>query len=188
LPTAKRKAIDGLVMGKVIRVTLSFRQRFWEALRPAHSYGSGTLEAMSFLFSQDDYFPTWWTQMPSKVPLLTGWSPAQCAERVSGQGSAFAVHQSLKSLSGLLRVSFGELERLLADAYVHDWQSDPFSGGAYSYARAGAAHAPEELAAAVENTLFFAGEAAEISGHNGTVHGAVASGRRAARQLLAVRF
>jgi monoamine oxidase len=143
---------------------------------------------MSFLFSQDEYFPTWWTQMPSKVPLLTGWSPAHSAERVSGQGSAFAVHQSLKSLSGLLRVSLKELETLLADAYVHDWQSDPFSRGAYSYARAGEARAPEELAAAVENTLFFAGEAADISGHNGTVHGAIASGRRAARQLLEVRF
>jgi monoamine oxidase len=188
LPPAKLKAIDGLVMGKVIRVTLSFRQRFWESLRPSHCDRSSTLEAMSFLFSQDEYFPTWWTQMPSKVPLLTGWSPAHSAERVSGQGSAFAVHESLKSLSGLLRVSLRELETLLADAYVHDWQSDPFSRGAYSYARAGEARAPEELAAAVENTLFFAGEAADISGHNGTVHGAIASGRRAARKLLEVRF
>jgi len=188
LPPAKQKAIAGLVMGKAIRVTLSFRQRFWESLRPCHSDRSRTLEAMSFLFSQDDYFPTWWTQMPSKAALLTGWSPAHSAERVSGQGSAFAVHQSLKSLSGLLRVSRRELETLLADAYVHDWQSDPFSRGAYSCARAGQAGAPEELAAAVENTLFFAGEAADISGHNGTVHGAIASGRLAARQLLEVRF
>jgi len=188
LPSPKQKAIDSLVMGKVIRVTLSFRQRFWEALRPSHPSRSGTLEAMSFLFSQDDYFPTWWTQMPNKVPLLTGWSPADCAERVSGQGSAFTVHQSLKSLSGLLRVSWRELETLLSDAYVHDWQRDPFSCGAYSYARAGEDKAPEELAAAVENTLFFAGEAADLSAHNGTVHGAIASGRRAARQLLEVRF
>jgi len=188
LPPAKLKAMDGLVMGKVIRVTLSFRQRFWESLRASQPYQSRTLEAMSFLFSQDEYFPTWWTQMPSKVPLLTGWSPAHSAERVSGQGSAFAVHQSLKSLSGLLPVSLRELETLLADAYVHDWQSDPFSRGAYSYARAGEARASEELAAAVENTLFFAGEAADISGHNGTVDGAIASGRRAARQLLEVRF
>jgi len=188
LPPAKQRAIRGLVMGKVVRVTLSFRERFWQALRPAHPHRSSTLETMSFLFSEDDYFPTWWTQMPSQVPLLTGWSPAHCAERVSGQGSAFTVHQSLKTLSRLLQVSLGELEALLADAYVHDWQNDPFSRGAYSYACAGADGAQQGLAAPLENTVFFAGEAADISGHNGTVHGAIASGRRAARQLLEVRL
>jgi monoamine oxidase len=36
----------------------------------------------------------------------------------------------------------------------------------------------------VENTLFFAGEATEIKGHGGTVHGAIATGRRAAAQVL----
>jgi monoamine oxidase len=186
LPAAKQKAIDGLMMGKVIRVTLSFRQRFWENLRPL-DHSPRTLEAMSFLFSQDDYFPTWWTQMPNPVPLLTGWSPAHCAERVSGRGTPFTVHRSLETLSRLLRVSRVELETLLADAYVHDWQADPFSGGAYSYACAGQNLAPEELGAPVEKTLFFAGEAADISGHNGTVHGAIRSGRRAAAELLSVR-
>jgi hypothetical protein len=183
LPPAKRKALDGLMMGKAIRVTLSFRERFWEKLGPS----SSTLETMSFLFSEDDYFPTWWTQMPNKVPLLTGWSPAECAERVSGKSAAFTVHRSLKTLSRLLRVSLGELETLLVDAYVHDWQSDPFSRGAYSYPRAGQDLAQQELAAPVEDTLFFAGEAVDISGHNGTVHGAMRSGRRAARELLSLQ-
>jgi len=31
--------------------------------------------------------------------------------------------------------------------------------------------------------LFFAGEATDIGGHNGTVHGAIASGRRAATEI-----
>jgi len=187
LPAAKQKAIDGLMMGKVIRVTLSFRQRFWENLHPALGPPSRTLEAMSFLFSEDGYFPTWWTQMPSQVPLLAAWSAADCAERLSGQSPAFTVHRSLETLSRLLGVSLGELETLMVEAYVHDWQSDPFSRGAYSYARAGHDLAQQELAAPVEETLFFAGEAADISGQNGTVHGAMRSGRRAARQLLELR-
>ena len=37
----------------------------------------------------------------------------------------------------------------------------------------------------VEKTLFFAGEATDITGHNGTVHGAIASGRRAASRDIA---
>jgi len=40
-------------------------------------------------------------------------------------------------------------------------------------------------AIAVENTLFFAGEATDATGHNGTVHGAIASGRRVVREILA---
>ena len=41
-------------------------------------------------------------------------------------------------------------------------------------------------AAPVEETLYFAGEGTETEGHPATVHGAIASGRRAARQILGV--
>jgi len=72
----------------------------------------------------------------------------------------------------------------LENAYLHDWQSDPFSRGAYSYGKAGANRALQILSRSLENTLFFAGEATDTTGHNGTVHGAMASGYRAARQVL----
>ena len=42
----------------------------------------------------------------------------------------------------------------------------------------------EALARPIDNTLFFAGEATDVSGHNGTVHGAIASGNRAAAEIL----
>jgi monoamine oxidase len=42
----------------------------------------------------------------------------------------------------------------------------------------------QTLSAPLDNTLFFAGEATDISGHNGTVHGAIASGKRAAAEVL----
>ena len=44
--------------------------------------------------------------------------------------------------------------------------------------------AQQALGAPVANVLFFAGEATDISGHNGTVHGAIASGYRAAEEIL----
>jgi monoamine oxidase len=68
---------------------------------------------------------------------------------------------------------------------VHDWQADPYSSGAYSYIATGGMGAPQALADAIEGTLFFAGEAANKEGHNGTVHGAIGSGKRAAREVLA---
>jgi hypothetical protein len=71
-------------------------------------------------------------------------------------------------------------------AWTHDWQNDPYSRGAYSYQIVGGATAPAALARPLEGTLFFAGEATETSGATGTVHGAIASGKRAAAQVLRV--
>ena len=64
---------------------------------------------------------------------------------------------------------------------------DDFSRGAYSYVCTGGAGAPHRLAEPVDDTLFFAGEATDVSGHLGTVHGAIASGRRAADEIVASR-
>ena len=180
LPGEKQDAIRNVVMGKVIRVTLRFRERFWADL-PRGS--SKTMDKMSFLLSEDDWFPTWWTYSPKKLPLLVGWAPFQSAERLSGRNEAFVTEQAIRSLHRLLGMSVQELDALLEHAYVHDWQSDPFSRGAYSYGKAGAEDAQQALAAPVENTLFFAGEATDTAGHNGTVHGAIASGRRAAAEI-----
>src|SRR5262249_2217137 len=76
-----------------------------------------------------------------------------------------------------------KLSRLLVATHEHDWNSDPFSRGAYSYQAVGGSSAPARLAEPVAGTLFFAGEATERD-ENGTVPGAIASGRREARRLL----
>jgi monoamine oxidase len=122
--------------------------------------------------------------MPEKRPIITGWAPFRCAERLSGQSQSFVIERSLLSLGGMLGVGLAELQDMLEGAYFHDWQTDPFSLGAYSYGKVGANRAQKVLAAPVDNTLFFAGEATDTTGHNGTVHGAIASGQRAARQIL----
>jgi monoamine oxidase len=49
----------------------------------------------------------------------------------------------------------------------------------------GGAGAGERLAEPVGGTLFFAGEHTAAGGHHATVHGAIASGRRAAERVLA---
>ncbi|MGE5204813.1 MAG: FAD-dependent oxidoreductase [Chlamydiota bacterium] len=65
-----------------------------------------------------------------------------------------------------------------------DWQADPFCRGAYSYVSVGAAeNAQHSLAAPLAGTLDFAGDATDCHGHHATVHGAMASGYRAAKQI-----
>jgi monoamine oxidase len=183
LPLRKRKALETLLMGKVIRVTLRFRTRFWDTIRPEKN-NSKTLSRMNYLFTQDEWFPSWWTRMPDKSPIITGWAPARSAERLSGKSRSFVVERALHSLAAALKTRRSRLESLLDDAYFHDWQDDRFSCGAYSYGAVGSDGAQRDLGSSIENTLFFAGEATDTTGHNGTVHGAIASGHRAASQIL----
>jgi monoamine oxidase len=184
LPPEKMQAMDKLEMGKVIRVVLQFRERFWEKIQPT---GKRTLTDMSFLFSDDELIPTWWTTNPEKHPLITGWAPFVAAERLSGHDISFVKQKAVERLGGVFGIDEEALASLLVDAYCHDWQSDPFSRGAYSYGKVGCDGAQQALGAPLNGTLFFAGEATDVTGNNGTVHGAIASGERAARQILQTR-
>jgi monoamine oxidase len=195
LPAEKQTALGKLAMGKVVRVTLCFRERFWASkdhvartLLSAKETGSAQkdLSNLSFLFSRDPLFPTWWTQMPERVPIITGWAPAHSAESLGGMSEGRIVDKALDTLSALLRVEKSIVQSQLISAYFHDWDSDPFSRGAYSYVKAGGEGCQKTLGAPIANTLFFAGEATDITGHNGTVQGAIASGKRAAREILAL--
>ncbi len=183
LPGEKMEAQEKLEMGKVIRITMRFRERFWGDISPSGKRNL-KLSELGFLFSDNDWFPTWWTTMPQKLPIITGGVPFRSAERLSRQTREFVVQTSLMVLGGLLGCDPGKLQELLEEAYFHDWQSDPFSRGAYSYGKVGSDGAQQALASPIENTLFFAGEATDVTGNNGTVHGAIASGYRAAGEIL----
>jgi hypothetical protein len=63
-----------------------------------------------------------------------------------------------------------------------------FHAGAHSYGAVGFDGAQGDLASPLENTLFFAGEATDTTGHNGTVHGAIASHHAASQILRRLRW
>jgi len=184
LPAQKHDALSRLMMGKALRVTLRFRERSWENIHPANC--KDPLANLGFLFSEDERFPTWWTHGPQAASIVTGWAPAHYAEKLSGESEFVLLNESLESLSLSLifRVDKAELEKQVEAFYCHDWQTDPFSRGAYSYSGVGGEGAQAVLGAPVDDTLFFAGEATDVTGNNGTVHGAIASGKRAAQEIL----
>ncbi len=188
LPSSKQKALSKLAMGHVLRITLQFKERFWEKVHPhrndSNSPSDKTLSDLSFLFSDDQWFPTWWTKMPARLPIITGWAPFKCADKLSGHNSRFVVDKALTTLSRVMNFPKKSLADQLEAAYFHDWQSDSFSRGAYSYVKVGGKNGSGVLGKPVEQTLFFAGEATDTSGHTGTVHGAIASGKRAAKEIL----
>ncbi len=175
-PADALAAARSLAVGQVVRIVFRFREPFWERREG--------LESLCFLHSQHELFPTWWTSLPLRAPMLTAWSAGPNAARLDGRGRGDVIDCALAALSQLLGVPRAEIDAQYEGAHVHDWQRDPFACGAYSYVPAGAADAPEALGQPVDGTLFFAGEAVAPKGHGGTVHGAISSGRRAARALL----
>src|SRR5262249_49146558 len=92
--------------------------------------------------------------------------------------------EATAALSRILGVGRGELASQMTASFSHDWQGDSFSRGAYSYAAVGGLDAAQALAAPVADTLYFAGEATNSDGYNATVHGAIATGYRAAEEVL----
>ncbi len=105
----------------------------------------------------------------------------------SGQSHDEIMNHAIQALARIMEVSDGELRRQLISSFTHDWQTDPFSRGAYSYAAVGGLDAAQALAQPIAETLYFAGEATNSDGYNGTVHGAIASGLRAAQEILKSR-
>jgi len=173
----KRPALDGLVSGAVIKAALLFRTPFWEELDRARYRG------VSFFHSPEAAFPTVWTALPERAPLLIAWAGGPKAARLAGAAAPQIVRQAVTSLKSVFGARAGIEERLAA-AWVHHWQQDPFARGAYSYAAVGGHGARRALAGPLRDTLFFAGEAADYEGEHGTVAGALQSGERAAREVL----
>ncbi len=172
----KSSALRGIALGPVLKVLLRFRRSFWEDLQ------GGRFRDTGFLHSPHGAFPTFWTQLPARVPLLTAWTGGPRAARLRGSDSAAIIEAALTSLQEILD-SGPQLHEELIAAYVHDWQADPYAQGAYSYITVGGQDAPQALARPLHERLFFAGEATNRAAM-GTVEAALQSGKRAATEIL----
>ena len=105
------------------------------------------------------------------------------AGELATHGPAEVEELALRELSSALQLRRAKVEPLIESTYHHNWTTDRYSLGAYSYVGVGGTDAPKQMTRPVESTLFFAGEATDTE-NSGTVEGAIASGKRAARQIL----
>jgi monoamine oxidase len=171
-----------LVMGGVARVTLLFRERWWEEKINA-APKSASLDGLSFVYGEARDFPVCWTMHPAHLPAMVAWSGGPRVARLDGLPYEERAGRAVAAVAKNLGVTRRRLESLLEGSWTHDWGNDPFSRGAYSYPMVGGAHAAKELARPIEGTIWLAGEAADAEGRNGTVNGAIGSGRAAAESV-----
>jgi monoamine oxidase len=173
LPRDKQDAISSIVMGPVIKVVLDFRTPFWERVENARYRDAGFFQAA------DCELRTVWTRLPQRTPLLVAWGGGGAAQRLIEKGRD-PIDAALTTCGALFPSV--DVRGELRNAYYHDWQADPFACGAYSFLRVGGGNARNVLAQALQETLFFAGEAT-CSDDAGTVAGAFETGYRAAGEI-----
>ena len=95
----KQNAIEFLEMGAVIRVSLCFPTKFWEQ--------DSERAGLSFLFTDDPAFPTWWTSNPLPYPILTGWAAGNHALALKGKSQGEIIDLAVEALARILGNSLG---------------------------------------------------------------------------------
>ncbi|MBA3648058.1 MAG: FAD-dependent oxidoreductase [Chitinophagales bacterium] len=182
----KIKAARSIGYGSVIKILLQFRTIFWQEddfKKPAGK----NLKDMGFLFS-DATIPTWWTQLPLKSPLLTGWLAGPNSEKYKDSEDKIILDLAIDSLAFIFMANRDKIKDNLEGWQVANWLADPFSKGAYAYATLNTNKARKELVKPVKNTLFFAGEALYEGAEIGTAEAAFTSGLNVAEQVLKKRI
>ncbi len=172
-PTARRYdlATGGMRMGNVCRFTMLFKRRLWP-------------EKMSFVMTPELMPRIWWTARPAPMLTLTGWVGGPQAEQFALLDEGVLEQKMLPVVAKVLGLAEREVQEALAGFYTVDWLAEDGARGAYSWVAVGGAGASAEMCVPLANKVFFAGEHTDVSGHWGTVHGALRSGLRAGAQVL----
>ncbi len=170
LPADKLWAIHALKMGAAVKMHLAFREAFWD--RNIDEYiNRGSLSM-------------WWSPSTGRgdvTPVFTGLAGAERARALDRLSEEQAVEFALDELCRLFRST--EPRQQFLKGMRASWNDDPWARGGYSHVPVGAYGARQALARPLEKTIFFAGEATVIENSPATVHGAIESGLRAAKEL-----
>lgn len=120
---------------------------------------------------------------PQGMACIEGYFGGTYARELEDAGEGALAQAAIDEIAGLLGNDFRKKLTPLASSR---WAHDEFARGSYSHALPGHADDRAVLAAPVDGRLFFAGEATSPNFFS-TAHGALESGFRAAKDVLAQR-
>lgn len=174
LPEAKLEAIRAIGMGHANKVLL----RFDEAAR------SAKLGKVVFMVARTGdwyFFP--YHGVPEAPVIVEGFLGGRRAKAVAGRIETDVIEEVVGLFEEM--VPGFDVRAHLTSARVIDWTSDPFCLGGYTFpAIGGGREVRRRLAEPHDGVLFFAGEATHYEGQHATLHGALDSGERAAREII----
>nr|WP_231987493.1 NAD(P)/FAD-dependent oxidoreductase [Mycobacterium sp. E2238] len=169
LPGPHRRAVDALGFGVLSKSFFRFNRRGWTVGNAFYQY----LAADSGPWAQ-------WFSLPAAA------GPIALAFNAGDRGRAVEASSPRELIATALPIAhrlFGE-DVSPVEVRTSSWSADPYARGAYSF------HAPgsglddrRRLQEPISDRLYLAGEAVGVSNPS-TVHGAMASGRYAAEELM----
>ncbi len=162
------RAIHWLRYSHVMKVHLQFRRRFW--------LDRGVRGVMTDLPLQSAWDST--SVQPSERGILTVYKAGRQAAALAALPAEERLARCLEQLEQVYPGCSADFERGTAV----DWDADPASRGAYSYFGPGELTAYAPWLARPEGRIHFAGE--HTDPWQATMNGALASGVRAAREVL----
>ena len=196
LPATKTTALNRIGMDKSIRVILEFKQnRFFRkpetgGNNPVFIYG-GT-EVPAYFFSgagkSNVNMTVSVTINGAKAEALAGLTDGQVVDAILAEMDVVFDGQASENV----RKYFPEEVPAGVDPakpiiyVVKDWSKETYIGGGQSYPLVGGTNDDRvALAEPIDERIFFAGEATDITGEFGTISGAIKSGERAAEEVAA---
>ncbi len=171
LPAPMRRAAMRLGSGVLNKLYLRFPRLFW-----AREY-----EFLGYMASRKGEWAEWLNlAFYTGAPVLLAFNAAAYGRASESMSDAAFVGAALDTLRTIYGPRIPDPTGFLRTR----WAADPFARGSYSFAPPGATPADRQaLAMPLNGRLFFAGEHTSVE-HPATVHGALLSGRRAAREIL----
>ena len=172
LPAAKARAIEALPMGLLSKIALFF---------DGDPFGHG--DTFYLHRRTGAQRAALYMMRPSGRDLAVAFVGGELARELERAGEAAA---GAFALEPLLDIFGNGLRARLRGVRQTRWGADRFAVGSYAVPRPGGAAMRAVLAQPVADRLLFAGEACAADGWAATVAGAHLSGRRAAREALAL--
>lgn len=173
LPESKRRALQHLEMGPVLKVLLHFEARFWPRRLATLACGAGPITL---------YWPVFYGQEDAPA-VLTAYCTGPRAAALATMDERAAVAIVLEDL----RRHFPEASPRLKAHRRIDWAADPLACGGYTFVRPGGIGARARLAAPDTGALFWAGAETATTAIAAAVQGAFTSGLRAAGEVRALQ-
>jgi monoamine oxidase len=192
LPSAMQSAMTRIGMDACVRMLIDFKKNFWGE-STGFIWGGGTIP---------QYFSSGYnrSQFYRSMALTVNGTSAQA---LSSLGSGM-IQQVINELDLLFPGATNEpgmatqfIRRVVNTsdpknpvelepiAIIQDWTKDQYIKGGISFPLVGFTHQDRvDLATAIPNKVFFAGEATDVKGEAGTVSGALNSAERATAELI----
>ena len=176
------KAAKNIGNGGVIKFLLEFDHAFW---LDTTFLKKRKISPPSYIFSNQP-IPTWWTQYPSKIPILTGWLAGPSSFILKNYSDKKFKTLLIKSLSSIWELPAELIEKRLLNYKVMNWIKEPHILGGYSYSMLSTKSARAILQKPFDNAFYFAGEYIP-NNSSSTVDAALISGKVVAGQILTTK-